>query len=265
MEKDEAQKFIDAFKKTYPGIDVDALLITADEQKVRGVAEGRAGQVSFDVVDASDQIYTDFKKVPGLITDNSDLLELAGIKKDFIFDGTWNPEWTVYGAAYNPNLVKESELPTDWNGFLDPKWKGKLAVENRLITFIYATPFWGGEQKVIEYLQKLKANEPRFNRGDIATNKLLVAGEFPILLGSYLQNYWRYVPDKAPWALVPFKEIYTNARALATPRPRSRRTRTPPSSSSTGWRPKVARCTPSATPATRCPVTRGGRRSCSRR
>jgi iron(III) transport system substrate-binding protein len=211
MEAPEAQRFNDAFKKAYPGIEPEVLLITADEIRVRSVAEGRAGAVSFDVIHASDQVYVEYKKIPTLLTDNTELLELAGIKREFIYEGTFNPEWTVYGASYNPNQVKESELPTDWNGFLDPKWKGKLTVESRMLTFIYATPAFGGEDKVVDYLQKLKANEPRFTRGDIAANKLLVAGEFPILLGSYLQNYWRYVPDKAPWGWVPFKEVYTGA------------------------------------------------------
>jgi iron(III) transport system substrate-binding protein len=210
MDKDQAQGLADAFKKRYPGIDVEIFLATDDDQKVRAVAEARAGKVPFDVIQATSGNYFDYKKL-GLAGNNADILDAAGVPKSLQYEGSYNPQLTVFGAAYNTNLVKESELPKTWDDFLDPKWKGKLAVEARLKFFVMATPHWGGEEKVIAYLQRLKTLEPRFNKGDIATNKLLVAGEFPLLLGAYLQNYARYVPQGAPWGYVPTSEVYTSA------------------------------------------------------
>jgi ABC-type Fe3+ transport system substrate-binding protein len=165
-----------------------------------------------DVLDGSTGPYFQYEKVPGIVSDSSEVLDAAGVPKELQYKGTYAVEWIVYGAAYNPNLVKAADLPRKWEGFLDPKWKGQIAVESRLNLFVYATPHWGGEQKVISFLQQLKNQQPRFNRGDIASNKLLAAGEFPILLGSYLENYPRYVPQGAPWAFVPTEEVYVSAR-----------------------------------------------------
>jgi len=35
----------------------------------------------------------------------------------------------LFVQAYNTNLVKKAELPRSYQDLLDPKWKGKLAIE----------------------------------------------------------------------------------------------------------------------------------------
>ncbi len=215
-DKDIAEKTAAAFMKEYPGVTLEAFLGTDDDTKLRALAEGRSGRVTFDVIVTSSGNYFDYKKA-GLVTDNSDVLDAIGVPKDLRYEGTYDPTYFVYGAAYNPNLVKASELPRTWEGFLDPKWKGKLAVESRLKLFVFATPFWGGEEKVIAYLKRLRSQDPRFVKGDIAANKLLVAGEFPVLLPAYLTNYPRYVPQGAPWGYVPLEEVYATGGVRATP------------------------------------------------
>lgn len=217
-DKDIVEKLSAAFTKKYPGVTVDAFLGTDDDTKLRALAEGRSGNVTFDVIVTSSGNYFDYKKA-GLVTDNSDVLDAIGVPKELRYEGTYDPTYFVYGAAYNPNLVKASELPRTWDGFLDPKWKGKLAVESRLKLFVFATPFWGGEEKVIGYLQKLRTQAPRFVKGDIAANKLLVAGEFPVLLPAYLTNYPRYVPQGAPWGFVPLDEVYVTGAGPGYTRP----------------------------------------------
>jgi iron(III) transport system substrate-binding protein len=206
-DKDIAEKLAAAFTKDYPGVTLEPFLGTDDDTKLRALAEGRSGRVTFDVIVTSSGNYYDYKKA-NLVTDNSDVLDAIGVPKDLRYEGTYDPTYFVYGAAYNPNLVKASELPRTWEGFLDPKWKGKLAVESRLKLFVFATPFWGGEEKVIAYLKRLRSQDPRFVKGDIAANKLLVAGEFPVLFPAYLTNYPRYVPQGAPWGYVPLDEVY---------------------------------------------------------
>lgn len=203
-----AQKFIDGFKAKYPGIDVQYFESSQDDVRPKAVAEARAERVSFDLIDTG-QNYPAYKEV-GLTTDNTELLQAAGIKKEDIYEGTYSAEWTVYIASYNPNLVKAEELPKNWDGFLDPKWKGKLAVETRLRPFVYGTPFMGGEDKVVEYLSKMKEQNPRFTKGNTDTDTLLVAGEFGVALGTYLHNAQKFKSRGQPWDFVPLSEVYSN-------------------------------------------------------
>jgi iron(III) transport system substrate-binding protein len=208
-ESSVAQKFIDAFQKQFPGVTVEFFEGTQDVLNARSIQEARAGRVSFDFIDTG-QNYGGYKDV-GIIdakTDFTDLLTLAGVDKTFVVNGTYSPEFTVYGSAYNTELVKEEELPDSLDGFSNPKWKDKLAIETRLRPYVYGTPFLGGQDAVVDMLKRLKENNPRPTDGDTKSQGLLVAGEFPVLVGAYLQ---RLIMMKGkPWAFVSFKEVWSS-------------------------------------------------------
>ena len=203
-----AQKFMDAFKKNYSGIEFEYLEGNVDELTPKAIAETRAGRVSFDFLDTG-QSFNAYKEA-GLPSNNADLLVAAGVPLEQQYEGTYSPEWTVYLASYNPNLVKPDELPKNWEGFLDPKWKGKLGLEARLRPFVYGTPFMGGEEKVVEYMKKLKDQTPRMVTGNTTADTLLVAGEYAICIGTYLQNMVKFKPKGQPWEFIPLEEVYTN-------------------------------------------------------
>jgi iron(III) transport system substrate-binding protein len=204
-----AQKFIDAFQKQFPGVTVEFFEGTQDVLKARSMQEARAGKVSFDFIDTG-QNWPDYQatNIVDAKTDFTDLLTLAGVDKTFIVDGTYSPEFNVYGSAYNTDLVKEADLPDSLDGFSDPKWKGQLAIEARLRPYVYGTPFLGGEDGVVNMLKRLKDNNPRPTDGDTKSQGLLVAGEFPVLIGAYLQRLIM-MKDK-PWGFVPFKDVWSN-------------------------------------------------------
>jgi ABC-type Fe3+ transport system substrate-binding protein len=204
-----AQKFIDAFQKQFPGVNGEFFQVTQDVAKARAIQEARAGRVSYDFLDTGPN-WTDF--VASMIVDSNtnftDILSLAGVDPNFIVDGTYSPEFIVYGSAYNTDLVREEELPKDLDGFSNPTWKDKLAIETRLRPYIYGTQFLGGEDKVVDMLNRLRANNPRPTDGDVKSQGLLIAGEFPVLIGAYLQ---RIIAMKGkPWAFVPFNEVWSS-------------------------------------------------------
>jgi iron(III) transport system substrate-binding protein len=208
-ESSVAEKFSTAFKQAFPAVDVEFFEGTQDVLRARSIQEARAGKVTFDFIDTG-QNWLPYKDAT-IVTDKTeftDLLVSAGVDKQFIVDGTYSPEFNVYGSAYNTDLVKEADLPDTLDGFSDPKWKGQLAIEARLRPYVYGTPFLGGEDKVAEMLGRLKANNPRPTDGDTKSQGLLVAGEFPVLIGAYLQRYIM-MKDK-PWGFVPFKEVWSN-------------------------------------------------------
>ena len=205
----QVQKFTEAFNKHFPNVQIEYFQATEDVTKTRAVQEARAGRVSFDLVNTGQNwlAYQDAGIVDAK-TDFTDLLVLAGVDPQFIVDGTCAPEFNVYGSAYNTDMVKAQELPDTLDGFADPQWKDQIAVEARLRPYVYGTPFLGGEDRVVDMLTRLKANNPRPTDGDIKSNALLIAGEFPVLIGAYLQRIIS-MTDK-PWGFVPFKEVWSN-------------------------------------------------------
>lgn len=205
----QVQQMVRAFNVHFPEVQVEYSQATEDVTRTRAVAEARAGRVSFDLLNTG-QNWGAYKDagLADATTDFTDLLTLAGVEPQFIVEGTCAPEFNVYGSAYNTDLVKEADLPDTLEGFNDPKWKGQIAVETRLRPYVYGTPFLGGEDAVVDMLKRLKANNPRATDGDVKSQGLLVAGEFPVLIGAYLQ---RLIDMRnKPWGFVPFKEVWSN-------------------------------------------------------
>ena len=125
-DQDVAQKFIDAFQKQFPGVNVEFFEGTQDVLKARSIQEARAGRVSFDFIDTG-QNWPDYQSA-GIVdsnTDFTDLLARAGVDKTFIVDGTYSPEFNVYGSAYNTDMVKAEELPDSTRRLQRPEVEGQ--------------------------------------------------------------------------------------------------------------------------------------------
>jgi iron(III) transport system substrate-binding protein len=87
--------------------------------------------------------------------------------------------------AYNKKTLPAKDVPKKWEDLLDPKWKGKLGVIN-------STHHWGrlaagpwGEEKTIDFVKKLSAQQPILTRaGEMAQR--LILGE--VLISATLQD-----------------------------------------------------------------------------
>lgn len=179
---DRAEPMIEAFQEAYPGVRVDYQLTSGDVAE-RFIAENQAGRLSLDVHNPS----IDFVRYreAGMVTDSTDTLLAAKVPAESIVDGIAQDEFLVVGIAYNKDLVAAADVPQTWEDILDPKWKGLLAIDERLRPWIYATPTWGKE-KVVDSLTRLKAQEPKFRSGESATVALLLAGESHLMIGTFL-------------------------------------------------------------------------------
>ena len=87
--------------------------------------------------------------------------------------------------AYNKKTLPAKDVPKKWEDLLDPKWKGKIGVIN-------STHHWGrlaagpwGEEKTIDFVKKLSAQQPILTRaGEMAQR--LILGE--VLVSATLQD-----------------------------------------------------------------------------
>ena len=85
-------------------------------------------------------------------------------------DGNW------YGVrisnmiiAYNSNKLKAQEAPKNWTDLTDPKWKGKIAMPNPMLSgTAYVAVGALADKYGWEYFDKLKANGLRVEEGNSA-------------------------------------------------------------------------------------------------
>ena len=101
--------------------------------------------------------------------------------------------------GFNTKLVSKDQVPTTWEGLLDPKWKGrKIIVVGRGYPFGDLVPEWGLE-KTMEYTRKFRAQDPIIQpRGGPQTLEALVAGQAPLALIQFDRVFRAKVKDKAP-------------------------------------------------------------------
>jgi iron(III) transport system substrate-binding protein len=107
-------------------------------------------------------------------------------------------------VAYNPRKVKAEDLPRTYEGFLDPKWKGRIALEATDAEWMGSVAKTWGEQRAMDFFRKLGAAKPEMRKGHILLVQLIAAGEVDVGLTAYYANVASARGRGAPvdWAAV---------------------------------------------------------------
>ena len=94
----------------------------------------------------------------------------------------------IFTCAYNTKLVKKEELPKTYADLLDPKWKGRLAVEAEDSDWFAEIVMKMGEEKGIALFKEIvRKNGMSVRKGQTLLANLVASGEVP--LGLTLYNY----------------------------------------------------------------------------
>jgi iron(III) transport system substrate-binding protein len=132
-----------------------------------------------------------------------DLLELVDERfRDH--DGRWvGTSGRVRVIAYNTDELSEAELPQSIFDLTDPTWKGKIGIaptNASFQAFVTAMRLSEGEEKTREWLEGLKANDPKTYEKNTPIVEAVAAGE--IELGLVNHYYLYLVKEESPDAPV---------------------------------------------------------------
>src|SRR5439155_18643782 len=125
-------------------------------------------------------------------------------------------EWAgprVYGfvQAYNTAKVKREELPRTYTDLLQPRWKGRIAVEGKEQEWFYTLVQAMGEADGLKFFRALAANGLQVRMGNALLTNLVVAGDVPFALTLY-----SYVPEQQRRAGAPVNWIALAPTIAAT-------------------------------------------------
>jgi iron(III) transport system substrate-binding protein len=99
-------------------------------------------------------------------------------------DGTWTGvSGRVRVIAYNTDEVAESEVPDRIDDVADERWRGGIGIappNASFQAFVSAMRLDRGDEATREWLDAVKANEPRFYENNIAILEALAEGEIEI-------------------------------------------------------------------------------------
>jgi iron(III) transport system substrate-binding protein len=176
-----------AFEKKY-GVKVSMWRASSEKVLQRAVAEARANRHTMDIAETNGP-------------------EMESMHREKILQAVKSPhhaelipqallphrEWVgtrlnVFVLAYNTKAVRKEELPRRWEDLLDPKWKGKLGVEQEDSDWLAGTFGEIGEAKGTKLFKEIVAkNGVSVRKGHTLLAQLVVSGEVPLALTVY--NY----------------------------------------------------------------------------
>jgi iron(III) transport system substrate-binding protein len=183
-EENQIAKLLEGFMSKYPGVKGQSLGGQQEDISNRILAEARAGRSSFDIIGIGTSL-GQYREANAL----ADIHDLVGDarypakfrSKDFY---SWNLLSMV--IAYNTNLVKPAEAPKSYRDMLDPKWKGKIAVDSSPDTWVFGMLHKWGEEKTYKYQKQLIEDQKALIRkGHTNQTNLLIAGAFPVAIELY--------------------------------------------------------------------------------
>jgi len=176
-----------AFEKKY-GIKVNSYKGTGEALLQRIMTEDSAGKLTADIADVGGNQQYILKKEGFTIPFKSPLLAKYP-KATYDKDGYWaGHRLTVFVPMYNTNAVPRNEMARTYKDFLNPKWKGKLAVEVSDYDW-YATlmKHWGPAEGA-KYFAQLKQQQLKPYEGHSLMTELLTSGEIQIAFPGYLMH-----------------------------------------------------------------------------
>jgi iron(III) transport system substrate-binding protein len=178
---------VEAFEKKY-GITASVWRAGSEAVLNRALQESRAGRFTVDVVETNGP-------------------ELEGLHREQILQRVKSPhhadlippairphgEWVgtrlnVFVQAYNTKLVKKEELPKTWEDLVNPKWKGRLGIEQEDSDWLAGVFGEIGEERARKVFREIvAANGMSVRKGHTLLTQLVVSGEVPLALTVY--NY----------------------------------------------------------------------------
>jgi iron(III) transport system substrate-binding protein len=187
MATTESGPLAHAFEKKY-GIKVQLWRALSENVLQRAVTEARGSRRSMDVVE------TNAPEVEALGREQV----TAEFFSPYLADlPAWakpaHRRWAsdranLWVTGYNTDKVKREDLPAALEGFTDPKWKGRIALEATDADWMYGVINFMGEQRGLDFFRRLAALKPEMRKGHILVAQLVAAGELTLCLTTYSGN-----------------------------------------------------------------------------
>ncbi len=179
--KSELDHIQGQWKAMFPKVELNPVTARTGSITQRALTEARAGKVQADAVNGSPQHLAplvDAKILADYVPAGFD-----NVPKQYQFPGPYVADFFLTrNVAYNTQKVKAADLPSDFMGYCDPKWKGQVTMDPASSDVVAGFIKAWGKDKTIEFLQCLNKNDVKMVEGTTAGTQQLASGEVEIKL-----------------------------------------------------------------------------------
>ncbi|HXF80540.1 MAG TPA: extracellular solute-binding protein [Usitatibacter sp.] len=213
----ESRPLAEAFERKY-GVKVELWRALSDKVVQRVVTEAQAHRNAVDVVE------TNGPEMEMIAREHI----LAPLGSPYAADLPANAipahrEWlpdrmNYFVVGYNTAKVKREEIPTTYEGFLDPRWKGRIGLEATDTEWMAALVKAWGEAKGMDFFRRLAAMKPDVRKGHVLLAELVAAGEVPVGLTMYEANIASLKRRGGPIDFVPVQPVVARPQGIGVAR-----------------------------------------------
>jgi iron(III) transport system substrate-binding protein len=176
-----------AFEKKY-GVKMITFRAGSEDIVNRTIQEARANRYTVDLLD------TNGPELEAIHRENL----LQAVKSPYLADliapallphGEWvGSRLNVFAQAYNTRLVRKQDLPKSWEELVNPRWKGKIGIEQEDSDWLAGIVSDIGDARARKVFKDIvAANGISVRKGHTLLTQLVVSGEVPLALTIY--NY----------------------------------------------------------------------------
>jgi iron(III) transport system substrate-binding protein len=209
----ESQPLAAAFEKKY-GVKVELWRALSDQVVRRTITEAQARRHSVDVIETNGpemEMLAREKLLGAVFSPHIADLPTTAVPAH----RSWFPDrFNFYVVAYNTSKVQRSQIPATYEGFADPKWKGRIAIEATDSEWMATLVKTWGTTKGMDYFRALSALRPEVRQGHVLLAALVAAGDVPIGLTAYHSNVLPLKRKGAPIDFVPVQPVVARPQGI---------------------------------------------------
>ena len=203
-----------AFEKKY-GIKVELWRALSEKVVQRAVTEAQARRHSVDVIETNGpelEMLTREKLVSEFHSPY--IADLPGFAlpahRQWVSD-----RMNFFVVAYNTSKVRKEELPAGYEGFLDPKWKGRIGIEATDAEWMATLVKVWGSERGMNFFRKLSEMKPDVRKGHVLLAELITAGEIEVGLTVYNANAESMKRRGGPIDWAPIEPVAARPQGIA--------------------------------------------------
>ena len=168
-----------AVQKAFPDLKASWFQGGTEKIKTKIAGEIKANKISDDILMVADPSYYIYLKNKDLLL-NYKSPETKHHIMEVDKDGAWaSVRVCNMIIAYNKDKLAKEDIPTGWEDLTNPKYKGRIAMPNPLLSgTAYVAVGSLADKFGWEYFDRLKANGLRVEEGTSASQNKLLTGEY---------------------------------------------------------------------------------------
>ena len=209
----ESKPLAEAFERKY-GIKVELWRAISEKVVQRVITEAQGRRHSVDVVETNGPEMEMLAREKLLGEFHSPYI--ADLPAEAIpAHRTWFPDrMNFFVVGFNTNKVQRSEIPATYEGFVDPKWRGRIGLEATDAEWMATLIKTWGDEKGMAYFRKLSEMKPDVRKGHVLLAELVAAGEVPVGLTMYNSNIVSLKRKGAPIDFVPVQPVVARPQGI---------------------------------------------------